>query len=82
MYSVLNTFSEHRYFYIPKNITSYIESLLCIIKLVEVSPVFKNKGELDKEYSVFIVLSHMQKAFERNMHYQISDFMTDKLSKQ
>ena len=40
MYSVLNTFSEHTYFYISKNITSYkfwlvfkiVESLHCILK--------------------------------------------------
>ena len=51
------------------------------LKLVEVSPVFKKKDDLDKEnYKSVSVLSHWPKVFEKIMHQQIEDFMKDKLS--
>ena len=51
------------------------------LKLVEVSPVFKKKDDLDKEnYKSVSALSHWPKVFEKIMHQQIEDFMKDKLS--
>ena len=51
------------------------------LKLAEVSPVFKQKDNLDKENDrPLSVLSHVSKVFERIMYQQIEDFMKDKLS--
>ena len=51
------------------------------LKLAEVSPVFKKKGDLDKEnYRPVSALSHVSKVFQRVMYHQIEDFMKDKLS--
>ena len=53
------------------------------LKLTEVSPIFKNKDDLDKEnYRSVSVLPHVSKVFERIMYHQINDYMKDKLSKQ
>ena len=53
------------------------------LKLAEVSPIFKNKDDLDEEnYRPAIVLRHVSKVFERIMYHQINDYMKDKLLKQ
>ena len=53
------------------------------LKLAEVSPIFKNEGDLDKEnYRPVGVLPHVSKVFERIVYHQINDYMKDKLSKQ
>ena len=53
------------------------------LKLAEVSPIFKKKGDLDKEnHRRVSVLPRVSKVFEKIMYHQISDYMTDKLSKQ
>ena len=52
------------------------------LKLAEVSPIFKNNGDLDKEnYRPVSILSHASKVFERIMYMQSDTFMRDKLSK-
>ena len=52
------------------------------LKLTEVSPIFRKKDDLNEEnYWPASVLPHVSKVFERIMHHQINDFMTDKLSK-
>ena len=42
MYSVLNTFSEYRYFYMSKNITSY--TFLLVFKIFESLPYILNES--------------------------------------
>ena len=52
------------------------------LKLAEVYPVFKNKDDLEKEnYRSVNVVPHMVKVFQRTMHHQIDDYLTEKLLK-
>ena len=71
--------------FITNNINLSIEKC-CFpeeLKLTEVSPIFKNKDDLDKEnYRSVSVLPHVSKVFERIMYHQINDYMKDKLWKQ
>ena len=63
MYTVLNTLSEHTYFYISKNIFSYtffacikiVENLQCILKCSNKSNRFYFKMESDEETATAIV---------------------------
>ena len=51
------------------------------LKLAEVNPVFKKKGDLDKKWNRPIsVLSHVSKVFEIIMQQQIEDLVKEKLS--
>ena len=52
------------------------------LKLAEVTPVLKKLNRMNKENyrSVFSLLSHMFKVFERILCNQLHDFMKDKLS--
>ena len=51
------------------------------LKLAEVSPIFKKKGDLNKErYRPVSILSYVSKVFERIMYMQIATFMRDKRS--
>ena len=51
------------------------------MKLADVSPVFKNDDDLNKEYYRPVsILSHMPKDFERIFNKQIDCFMTSKFS--
>ena len=50
------------------------------LKLAEVSPIFKQNDDLDKEnYSPASVLFNVSKVFERTIYSQIDAFMQDKL---
>ena len=52
------------------------------LKAAEVSPIFKQNDDLEKEnYRPVSVLPPMSKVFERIMYTQIESFMDDKLSK-
>ena len=70
--------------YITNMINVSIENVCFPVELMlaEVSPIFRKKDDLNEEnYWPASVLSHVSKVFERIMHHQINDFMTDKLSK-
>ena len=51
------------------------------LKLSEVIPVYKKLNSLQKEnYRPVILLPHVSKVFERIIHKQITNYMTDKLA--
>ena len=66
-----------------KNLSIEEGHFFYFFKLAEVSPIFKQKDDLDKKnYRPVGVLLHVSKVFERIIYHQIKDFMTDELSEQ